>query len=257
MANSKQEKYKHFRVRLWLTDLNPTEVGIYQHTRHQAKSRQFSKDMDIFGEVSEDGERKNFLAFREGLWEKESGMERRLVIKLFSASMNWKGTMDLMMGRSLQLTHGAGRFPVLAFSINLANQDHIIQVERSAYQWIGMPEKFSFFVLRDGKPYFYRLRRKFIGIGIDYHLYDQHNNKIGKLDGKVLRLGATWHVRVHKEHADAQLRSVLQLFCGMLKFNDECRDHIRDLVAGMHQGKIHPKIESNESDLYMNPRRTR
>lgn len=257
MTTNKQDPYKEFKVRLWLTDLNPTEVGIYQHTRHQAKSRQFSKDMDIFGEVSEQGERKALLAFREGLWEKETDMERRLVLKLFSASMNWKGTMDLMMGRSLQLTHGAGHFPVPAFSINLANQDHLIQVERSAYQWIGMPEKFSFFVMRDGEPNFYRLRRKFIGIGIDYYLYDQNNKRVGKLDGRVLRLGATWDVRVLKEHADAQLNSVLQLFCGMLKFNEECQDHIRDLVAGMQRGKFVPKLEANESDLYMNPRRVR
>ncbi|MEM7620455.1 MAG: hypothetical protein AAF228_08315 [Pseudomonadota bacterium] len=257
MAKQKDNKYKEFKVRLWLTDLNSTEVGIYQHTRHQAKSRQFSKDMDIFGEVSESGERKNFLAFREKLWEKETNMERRLVIKLFSASMNWKGTMDLMMGRSMQLTHGANGFPVLAFNINLANQDYIINVERSAYQWIGMPEKFSFFVMRDGTPYFYRLHRKFIGIGIDYHIYDQNNNKVGKLDGRVLRLGATWNVRVLKDHSDAQLNSVLQMFCGMLKFNDECRDHIRNLVAGMQRGKFNPSIGANESELYMNPRRTR
>ena len=257
MARSKVSKYKEFKVRLWLTDLNTTEIGIYQHTRHQAKSRQFSKDMDIFGEISENGERKALLAFREGLWKNEKGMQRRLVLKLFSDSMNWKGTMDLMMGRSLQLTHGAGRFPVLAFSVNLANQDHIIQIERSAYQWVGMPEKFSFFVLRDGKPHFYRLRRKFIGIGIDYHIFDQNNKKVGILDGKVLRLGATWNVKVLREHSDAQLNSVLQLFCGMLKFNDDCREHIRDLASGMHSGKFTPSLEPNETDLYMNPRRTR
>ncbi len=251
------DKYKEFTVDLWVTDLNPTEIGIYQHSRHQAKSRQFTKDMDIFGEVKENGERKGLLGFRRGLWKKESGMNKRLVIKLFSASMNWKATMDLLMGRSIQLTHGAGKFPVLAFSINLANQDHIVQLERSAYQWIMTPEKFSFFVLRDGQPQFYKLRRKYIGIGVDYYIYDQNNKKVGIVDGKVIQLGGKWKVRLLKEHYDAQINAVLSLFCGMLKFNDECRNHIKSLVGGMHRGKISPNLETHEVDMYLNPRRAR
>ncbi len=254
---AKTREYEHFVVNLWITDLHGVEIGIYQHSRHRAKSRQFTKDMDIFGEVKENGERTALLAFREGLWRKHSGMERRLVIKLFSDSMNWKGTMDLLMGRSLQLTHGAGRFPVLAFSVNLSNQDHIIQVERSAYKWVGFPEKFSFFVLRDGKPNFYRLRKDWISVGVDYSLYDQNNNKVGRIDGKVIQLGGKWKVRVLKEHSDPQLKAILQLFCGMLKFNNSCQDHIRDLVGDMQRGKLDPELEPNECDLYMNPRRVR
>ncbi|MGI9386688.1 MAG: hypothetical protein ACR2OX_04600, partial [Methyloligellaceae bacterium] len=71
MADKSQ--YEHFTVDLWVTDLHGVEIGIYQHSRHRAKSRQFTKDMDIFGEVKEDGERAALLAFREGLWEKHQG----------------------------------------------------------------------------------------------------------------------------------------------------------------------------------------
>jgi len=250
-------RYESFTIDLWVTDMHAVEIGIYQHSRHRAKSRQFTKDMDIFGEVKENGERVGLLAFREGLWKEHNGTNRRLVIKLFSASLTWKGTLDLMMGRSLQLSHGAGKFPVLAFSINLSGLDHIVQLERSAYQWIGFPEKFSFFVLRNGKPYFYRLRRDWIGIGVDYTLYDQHNQKVGRLDGKVIQLGGKWNVKVESGHADAQVKSVLQLFCAMLKFNDACREHIRGLVSEMHSGTLDPSLEPNECDLYMNPRRMR
>ena len=251
------DKYKEFVVDLWVTDFNPTEIGIYQHSRHQAKSRQFTKDMDIFGEVKENGERKSLLAVRKGLWKNEKGMSKRLVIKLFSASINWKGTMDLLLGRSMQLSHGAGSFPVVAFNINLANQEHVVQVERSAHQWVGTPEKFSFFVLRNGHPHFYKIRRKYIGIGVDYFLYDQNNKRIGKLDGKVIQLGGKWKVRLLKEHADAQMCAVLQLFCGMLKFNDDCRMHVKSLVGDMHRGKVDPSLETQEADMYLNPRRAR
>lgn len=254
---ARADAYHRYIVNLWFTDLHAVEIGIYQHSRHQAKSRQFTKDMDLFGEVTEDGDRVALLAYREGLWKDNDDMDRRLVIKLFSAKMNWKATMDLMMGRSLQLTHGTGGFPVTAFSINLSNYDQMIMLERSAYKWVGLPEKFSFFVLRDGKPFFYRLRRAWISFGVDYILYDQNNNRIGYLDGKLINIGGKWKVKILKEHSDAQINSIIQLFCAMLKFNDSCREHIGGLVHKMQRGKIEPKLESQECDLYLNPRRVR
>lgn len=247
----------HYSVDLWFTDLHDVEIGIYQNSRHRAKSMQFTKDMDIFGEVKQDGERVGLIAYREGLWKENEGMDRRLVIKLFSASMNWKATMDLMMGRSLQLTHGAGKFPVTSFNVNVSNHDQMIQVERSANKWIGFPEKFSFFVLRDNKPYFYRLQRTWISFGVDYKLYDQSNNQIGYLDGKLINIGGKWNVSIHKDHSDSQLNSVIQLFCAMLKFNDDCRKHIDHLARDIRDGQMEPELESQETDFYLNPRRAR
>ena len=82
-----------------------------------------------------------------------------------------------------------------------------------------MPENFSFFLLEDGKPQFYRLRRDFIDLGGDYTLYNHHNKDIGTLDGKVFSIGGKWTGRVKREHADPRLLIVLKLFCGMLIFN--------------------------------------
>ena len=250
--------YGEFEVDLWITDLNPTEIGIYQQSRHRAKSRQFTKDMDIFASVKKDGERTHLLAYRKGLWEENTGMSKRLVIKLFTAEMNWRATLDLLLGRSLQLTHGARGFPVTAFSINIAGHDQIIQVERSSYKWPGTPENFSFFILKeDGKPYFYRLKRNWISIGDDYKLYDENDELVGKLNGRVINLGGKWKVRVREDHEDPRLSVILQLFCAMLKFNEDCRHHLEDLVDDMHEGRVIPKLEHQEVELYMNPRRVR
>ncbi|MBI1385967.1 MAG: hypothetical protein GC150_13765 [Rhizobiales bacterium] len=247
-----------FEVDLWITDLNPTEIGIYQQARHRAKSRQFTKDMDIFAEVKQGGERSHYIAYRKGLWENNEGMNKRLVIKLFTADMNWRATLDLLLGRSLQLTHGARGLPVTSFSINISDHEQIIQIERSSNKWPGIPENFSFFIIRDdGKPYFYRLKRNWVSVGDDYKLYDEHDKLIGKLNGRVINLGGKWKVRVAAAHADVRLCTVLQLFCGMLKFNDDCRHHLEDLVSGMHRGRVVPKLEHQEVELYMNPRRVR
>ena len=172
-------------------------------------------------------------------------------------ALNWRSTMDLMLGRSLQLTLGAHGLPVTCYSINTGDHDNMVYLERSAHKWPLMPENFSFFLLEDGKPQFFRLRRDFIDIGGDYTLYNQHNQPVGYLDGKVFSIGGKWKGRVKIEYADPRLLMVLKLFCGMLIFNRDARRHMRALYHDVASGKYTPRLEKQEADLYMNPRRVR
>ena len=246
-----------FEVSMWVTNFHDVEFGIYQHSRNQAKSRQFSKDMDIFGEVKVNGERAGLLAYRKDLWTESSGMEKRLVIKLFSPTLNWRGTIDVMNARSLQLTRGARGLPVIAMSANLDDHDHMVQIERSAHKWPGLPENYSFFTFEDGQVRFYRLRKKWLSIGQDYVLYDGADRKVGLLDGRVVNLGGKWKVRLDPEHATNKLVAVLQLFCGFLKFRSACMSHVSSLTSALGNSKLATKLEQTEADLYMNPRRVR
>src|SRR4029453_10076858 len=159
---SVKAQWADFVVDVWITNFNSIEFGIYKRSRNRAKSRQFSADMDIFAEVIENGTRSGLLGYREDLWTKNTGMDKRLVFKLFTESLNWRATMDLMVGLSLQLTLGARGLPVTAFSINTGDHDNMVYLERSAHKWPLLPENFSFFLLEDGKPQFFRLRRDFI-----------------------------------------------------------------------------------------------
>ena len=248
--------YSEYTVDLWWTDLNATEIGIFQHSRHRAKSRQFSKDSDVIGAVDVNGERNGLLTYRRGLWEEAEGMNKRLVVKLFSEEMSWRGTLDMLMGRSLQLTLGAHGFPVAAFSLNIAGHEQIINVERSARKWPFIPEDYSFFLLDDKKARFYRLRRDWISIGADYTLYDEKGDRVGHLNGRVLNLGGRWDVRIRDDHANSKLNGILQLFCGMLRFRAACERHIRGLSRDLRRGKLDAQLETHEIDLYQNPRRT-
>jgi hypothetical protein len=250
-------RWAEFTVDVWITPFNSIEFGIYKRSRNRAKSRQFTTDMDIFAEVTQNGERTGLLGYREDLWRKNTGMDKRLVFKLFNETVNWRATMDLMIGRSLQLTLGARGLPVTAFSVNVGDHDNMVYLERSANKWPLLPEHFSFFLLEDGKPQFFRLRRDLIDLGGDYTLYNHHNAAIGRLDGKVFSIGGKWRGRVRSEHAEPRLLIVLQLFCGMLIFNDEARRHMRTLAREVASGKYPPKLEKQEADLYMNPRRVR
>jgi hypothetical protein len=249
--------WAQFTVDVWITNLNSVEFGIYKHSRNRAKSRQFTSDMDIFAEVVEAGERTGLLGYREDLWSKNAGMDKRLVMKLFNETLNWRATMDLMIGRSLQQTLGARGLPVTCFSVNAGDTDNMVYVERSANKWPLAPEHFSFFLLEGGKPQFYRLRRDFIDLGGDYTLYDHRNEAVGRLDGKVFSIGGKWYGHVHPDHANPRLLTVLKLFSGMLIFNPDCRRHMRRLARDVRCGTYVPKLEKQESDLYMNPRRVR
>lgn len=251
------QEYQQFTVDVWLTNFNAVEFGVFKHQRNKAKSRQFTSDMDIFAEVTEHGERTGLIGYRQELWRDAKGMNRRLVFKLFNETLNWRATMDLMIGRSLQLTYGARGVPCFAFSANLNDQAFVVYVERSANKWPLLPENFSFFLLSDGRPTFYRLRRDLIDLGGDFTLYNERDEKIGRIDGSVFTLGGYWRGRVKTAHADPRLMVVLQMFCGMLAFNRGLKQHIRQLARDIRRGKIEPKIERQEVDLYMNPRRVR
>lgn len=256
-TSTKSEPWDAFQVDVWLTNLNSIEFGFWKKDRNKAKSRQFTSDMDIFAEVTENGERTGLLGYREELWTKASGMDKRLVFKLFGEKLNWHATMDLMLGRSLQLTLGAHGVPVMAFSINTNDHTQMVYVERSAYKLPFMPEEFSFFLLEDSQLDFYTLRRDIFALGKDYTLRDQTGRVVGRLDGLILSLGGTWRGRVLRDHKDKRLLMVLKLFCGMLPFNSGCRRHIRSLYRAVYAGRLVPKLERQEADLYMNPRRTR
>ena len=73
----------------------------------------------------------------------------------------------------------------------------------------------------------------------------------------MFSIGGKWHGRVHPQHANPRLLTVLKLFCGMLIFNAECRAHMRRLARDVLAGRLEPRIEKQETDLYLNPRRVR
>ena len=199
-----KDGWHNFVIDVWLTDFNTTEFGVYKRSRNRAKSRQFTADMDIYAEIIEDGKRTGLLGYRKDLWKDKTGTDRRLVFKMFTDSLNWRATMDLMIGRSLQLTMGARGLPVTAYSINTNDDDFMIYLERSAFKWPILPEHFSFFLMIDGKPEYFRLKRALINIGGDYTLYNQKDEPIGYIDGQILSLAGKWRGRLKQEYNEQE-----------------------------------------------------
>ncbi|AGK59635.1 hypothetical protein HYPDE_39833 [Hyphomicrobium denitrificans 1NES1] len=256
-VNDARKTWHDFEVHVWITNFNAIEFGPWKRERNRGKSRQFTTDMDIFAEVVENGVRTGVLGYRKELWKDTSGMDKRLVFKLFSETLNWKASMDMMLGRSIQQTLAAHGLPVTTYSINTSEDDYLVYLERSAHKWPLLPENFSFFLMEGGEPKFYRFRRDFINLGGDYTLIDQHGDHVGHIDGAVLTIGGKWRCKVRGDHADPRLIQVMKLFTGLIVFNRQARRHVKALARDIHDGRIKPDIQRQEADLYMNPRRIR
>lgn len=250
-AKTKRRKVK---VDFWATDLNTAEIGLMKRTQNEAASDQFTKDMELYGQTVIDGKRQALIGYRQELWDGSEGFERRLVIKLFSETLSWRGTAEMLLGRSTQLTLAAGGRPVQSFAINLARHKQLIQLERSAMHWPFQPEKFSFFIQGKTRSEFYTIRRHWFGFGADYSIYNQKGRKIGVLDHQLLNLGGAWMVRIDPQFQDRKLEAVLELFCAVLKFNRAGRKHVRAMAEQVFRGKVQPDLDHDEESLYLNPR---
>ena len=258
MARTKaaaKPKKRKVKVDFWATDLNTAEIGIMKRTQNEAASDQFAKDMELFGQTVIDGKREALIGYRQELWDGSEDFERRLVVRLFSETLGWRGTAEMMLGRSIQLSLAAGGRPVQAFTFNIARHNQLIQLERSAMKWPFQPEKFSFFIQGKSSARFYTIKRHRFSIGADYSIYDQKGRKIGLLDHQLLNLGGAWMMRIDPEHRDKKLETVLELFCAILKFNRAGRSHVRKMTEKVFRGKVQPDLDHDEEDLYLNPRR--
>ena len=242
----------------WLTDFNSIEFGFYKNSRNRAKSRQFTTDMDIIGEITENGERTGVFGYREELWKKAAtSMDKRLVVKLFTGDLSWRATMDLMIGRSLQHTVGAHGMPIMCYSINTNDDDYMIYLDRYAPSYPWQTEAFSFFILHEGRPVFYRLRRNYFTVTGSYTLYNERNQEVGTLTGRLFTIAGHWRGRVKAGEFDKRLLAVMKLFVSVILFNRGARRHMKMLYADLTSGKLQPKLETQEHDLYRNPRRMR
>ena len=74
----------------------------------------------------------------------------------------------------------------------------------------------------------------------------------------MLSIGGKWKGKVLAgHHATDRLLTVLKLFTGIIFFDNEAKWHMRTLYRAAKRGKLEPKLERQENDLYLNPRRVR
>jgi hypothetical protein len=259
---SPPEKERKIILDLWKTKLHGVTTGIKQLEEHMAKSRQFNRDMKLFGEVKEkkkgEEETVGYIGYREGLWdEQENKLERRLVIKLFSKSIYYQGTLEEMVGREFTRSLSAQKdFP--AFNIMIDGFDYLISLNkiRGGWSWF-IPEWFVFRLDFEEGLIPVILKHK-VGPGIDYRIVNGlGNTQFGLINGKKFDVGGKYDITLKssdKRLTDNVLVRTLILFAASLKFHNDIFNKIKKGTKLMKKGEWQPEITNEELMLQRNPR---
>lgn len=244
---------------LWRTKLHDEIIGIKQKEEHMAKSRQFNRDLHLFGEVKEKVKGKKetigYVGYRKGLWdEQEDKLARRLVIKLFSKSMYYQGTIEEMVGREFTRSLSAQKdFP--AFSCLIDGYDYVITLNKIRGGWVN-PEWFVF-RLEEDKGFIPIILKHKMGLGIDYRVVNGIGSaQFGLINGKKFDIGGEYDITLKGDKTlvnNTMIRTLI-LFAASLKFHKDIYKKIKKGTKLMEKGEWKPKISNEELLLRRNPR---
>ncbi|MFW9993757.1 MAG: hypothetical protein ACFFD4_17055 [Candidatus Odinarchaeota archaeon] len=237
---------KEIDVDLWKTKAHGEIIGIKQKEEYMAKSRYFTRDSEIIGEVKEEGETSGYLVRRE--------TDERLIIRLFSKSMYYQASLEEMIAREqVRRLIYKQNFP--SFIVLLKDYPYIVQMskERGGF---GNPEIYSFyhFSNKDGafEPLVIRSTR---GLGEDFEV-KSFDKKVAEIDGAKFDIGGAFKIRIFDpELAKEQsfYRSLI-VFSGALKYLGDVKDRIDKLDDYQKREEV-IKLVEEELLLQTNPRK--
>ena len=244
-------------VDLWRTSAHGAEIGIKKNTQYRAKSRQFTKDTDIIGEIKEDGEDKGYVTYRDDPWNAEIP-DKKLVVKYFTNSMNWKGSMEELIGRGVAQSISAEK-GMPSFIINLANEEYLIPLERVQKRHSMNKDIYAVIIIdeKTDKAYPFSIEEDRLTLGSDWDVFDMRKEKIGHIDGSKFNIGGKYDIEVNEEAPTYHKRlvDVLILFSTSLKFREDVEKKLDKTIDLLKKSESEIKLSKEEAMLFMNPRR--
>ena len=257
--------YKKMKVNFWRTRLHDEELGIHQQLKYTAKTRWFSKNFDIEGVISIDGQKKSIIAFNKEQWEENPLEEKRLVCRYFTIMEetmestakggNFKGGIELSIAHSL----------VQSFEIKHAGPVFYAQIPgvrsliRFVRGWRFIGSRWTFPLLPEEKDDKLQmvLARGVIGPGRNYKFLIG-KKIIARIDGH--RIQKEYEIEIYDEDyaKDKTFMRYLILFGMACNFMDEAKKIVKRLYKKMKStGTTDYKIPKTELDLFRNPRMMR
>ena len=235
-------------VDLWRTDLHAKEIGIKKQEEYMAKSRQFTRDMDIIGEIKENGKENGTIGARI----RED--RHRCVVKAFTGSFRWLGTIEESVSRGISQSLSADRiFP--AFTLIIDDYDYLLEIEKIR-GGLGFRETFHFgLILENGQMVSFSIEEKKLGIGDDWAIKNPANEEIASIDGKKLDIGGEWEISYFNEAMaeNSAFVTSLILFSASRRFHGEIEKRIETYREQLRKGEP-IKLQNEELDLLRNPR---
>ncbi|MHA1370504.1 MAG: hypothetical protein ACTSRA_12430, partial [Promethearchaeota archaeon] len=190
-------------VDFWKTDLHSEEIGIYEHERKRAKSRAFTKDLDLIGSVN-DGDEKGIFGYRKNAWEPDvpkSSVDyytrKRLIIRWFKKAradnIIHVGTLEEMVMDSIRKTMIAND-PLHSFRVLIGKYPYVITLSKEHARLPGrVGEMWGFSIMTDPAEKtweFFLLDERRFTIGTDFDVKkDKVKEVFVKIDEKILNIG--------------------------------------------------------------------
>jgi len=249
--------YLHIDVDLWRTKMHRDEWGIRKDAQRAQKDRQWTRGMDQIGDVKVDGKDYGLLAIRERIWKEEDPLERRFVMKLFSPSGYWRGSIERLQGESFANSHATGE-PSPAYVCIFKHTRNLYKIRKLAhfprfqgkifgFSYLNEHDIFQSFVIDDK-----RLR-----FGSDWVIKNIHNKVIAKINGRFMNIGGRFKIDIFEEKLakDKTFYSMLILFSSTLRFYKNIRKNIKKSLKELKISDTEVKLDDSETNLYLNPRK--
>ncbi len=249
--------YAHFDVDLWRTKMHREEWGIRLDAQRAQKDRQWTRDMDMIGEIKKDGETYGFLGQREKLWKAKDPLARRFVMKMFSKGGYWRGSIERLQGESFANSH-ATKEPCPAYVCIFKHTRNLYRIKRLAHFPRFQGEVFGFSFLDENDIFqTFVIDDKRLTFGSDWMIKDIHNKVIAKIDGKFMNLGGRFKIDIFDEQLalDKTFFNMLILFSATLRFHKDVKKNIKKALKELRISDATVKLDDSETNLYLNPRK--
>lgn len=260
--------YRVFSQDLHSTKFHEESIGYRQAEIWRSKSRQFTKDATIIGSIktakrNDDKEKmpsleeEGFIILRKSLWSDVDKLDRRLVVKLFTESGGWIGTMEEMVAEEYTTSYVSDE-PLVVFTV-LTKESEIITWVKQQKRGGLSTENYSFYILGPKNTFeSFRIEGARGSMGDDFDVIRLNGNeKVANIDSKFGDIGGEFVVKI-KDPVLAQNEwfcRVLQCFSVMIAYRGEIRDKINDGFHKWKKGKKIPEIHRYEISLLANPRK--
>ncbi|MGQ9722908.1 MAG: hypothetical protein ACUVXA_16490 [Candidatus Jordarchaeum sp.] len=257
-------KTVNYTVDFWSSSLHDEKIGIRQREVLMSQSRQFTKDMDLYGELKKDKDKIGVIGYRRSIWDEaelKSVFDQRLVIKAFKQSaqenIDWYGSIEELVGKEIAKSFGTGE-PLTVFAIIL-DVDKFVHTVEKVYRGKLRTDTYALNIYNEGSGTYeaYKIIGKRVSLGTDYRIFNAEKNKeVGLIDAKIANIGGKCDIKIMDaklSENDTLIRS-LMLFTATLKFQGDIENRILKILKEIEAGKLKIKPDDEELGLMRNPR---
>ncbi|MFW9849237.1 MAG: hypothetical protein ACFFF4_08850 [Candidatus Thorarchaeota archaeon] len=261
--------YRVLSQDLFMTDVHGDEIGVRQTEQWRSRSRQFTKDSDIIGRISEARlkrgekrlphiEKSGFMVLRQSMWnDAPNEMAKRFVVKMFSESGGWIGTIEEMVADEFASSHAMDEAQ-LTFAV-LTSENEVVTYIREMYRGSMSTEVYGFFLPGpNGSFEVFKIEGKRATAGDDFKVVLlSRNTEVADIDSKFGDIGGEFVVRIRDEVlADNEwFCRILQAFSIAIRYRVEIKDRLKKGLKLWEKKGEGPSQHRYELSLLANPRK--